>query len=178
MSRIGKKPINLPSGVTIDKQQSVVSVKGPKGNLQLDTFNRIELESTGSVVSVKLSQDSQPAYWGLYRTLIDNMVIGVSEGFKKQLELHGTGYRASVSGKNLALVVGFSHPVTVEPLPGIQFEVDKTGKIHISGSDKATVGQMAASIRSIRPPEPYHGKGIRYAQEVIVTKQGKSSGKK
>jgi large subunit ribosomal protein L6 len=180
MSRIGKKLVNLPAGVSISvANSSILSVKGPKGSLSRDTFGRVEFKVEGSTVTVSPTEGEAGAkYWGLYRTLLSNMVQGVSEGFTRSLELHGTGYRASVAGKDLQLVVGYSHPVSIQPPVGISFDVDKSGKINILGSDKEIVGQVAAKVRAIRPPEPYHGKGIRYLGEVIATKVGKSAGKK
>lgn len=179
MSRVGKKFIQVPVGVQVKMNGSAVEVTGPKGVLKRETFGRIAVntESDKVFVTSKTGQNSS-AYWGLYRALISNMVIGVSSGYTKGLEIQGTGYRATLEGKNLALTLGFSHPVHVKPPLGINFEVDKTGKVFIFGIDKELVGQMAATIRAIRPAEPYQGKGIRHVGEVIKTKVGKSATKK
>ncbi|KAB8037596.1 50S ribosomal protein L6 [Silvanigrella paludirubra] len=179
MSRVGKQPIKIPSGVTVKLSGTILEVNGSKGTMKRDTFGRIAIaqENNEVVVSANNGENSS-AYWGLYRTLLSNMVQGVSAGFSKSLEIQGTGYRAAMAGKVLNLTVGFSHPVNIEPPTGITFEVDKAGKVNISGVDKELVGQMAAKVRSVRPAEPYQGKGIRYAGEVIVTKVGKSAGKK
>ena len=178
MSRIGKEPIKIPSGVTVALKGSVFQVKGPKGELSRETFGRVTLEQAGDEAKVGLSEGSVSSYWGIYRTLLTNMVTGVSTGFKRELELVGTGYRAAVQGKALNITVGLSHQVLLDPPGGIAFDVDKAGKIVISGADKELVRRVAAEIRAIRPPEPYHGKGIRYSGEHIVQKVGKSAGKK
>lgn len=179
MSRIGKQPVKVPSGVTVKLNGSVLEVNGPKGGLKRDTFGRVALkQESGEIVVTPAVEEGGAKYWGLYRTLLSNMVEGVTTGFTRQLELQGTGYRATMAGKILNLTVGFSHPVNIDPPVGVAFDVDKAGKVVISGADKELVGQMAAKVRGIRPPEPYHGKGIRYAGEVIVTKVGKSAGKK
>lgn len=178
MSRIGKTPIKVPTGVTVGLTGSVLHVKGPKGELKRETYGRVKLEPVGDVINVGLADGAVPAHWGLYRTLLNNMVTGVSQGFKRELELVGTGYRAAVQDKSLNVTVGLSHQVLIAPPAGIGFEVDKTGKIAISGADKELVGRVAAEIRAIRPPEPYHGKGIRYSGERIVQKVGKAAGKK
>lgn len=178
MSRIGKQPLAIPPKVSVSLDGSVLKVVGPKGTAVRDTRGFIKLSVENSVATVVPSESGTPAYWGLYRTLLSNMVTGVTEGYTRMLELQGTGYRAAMSGKDLALTVGFSHPVTVRPPEGIQFDVDKTGRVVVGGIDKELVGRMAATIRKIRPPEPYHGKGIRYVGEVIATKVGKSAGKK
>ncbi len=179
MSRLGKQPIEIPKGVEVNLEGSVLHVKGPKGTLVRDTFGRISLSVNNNNLSVlPVEGDKSNSYWGLYRTILDNMVQGVSKGFSKSLEIQGTGYRANVAGKLLNLTVGFSHPVNIDPPVGIAFEVDKAGVVSVSGIDKELVGQIAAKIRGIRPAEPYQGKGIRYAGEVIKTKVGKSAGKK
>lgn len=179
MSRIGKQPIKVPAGVNVKLNGTVIEVTGPKGSLKRESFGRIQLKQDGGVLNVSTGQEStESKYWGLYRTLISNMFEGVTTGFTRTLELVGVGYRANMAGKILNLTVGYSHPVTIQPPAGVNFEVDKTGKINITGPDKELVGQMAAKIRDVRPPEPYHGKGIRYAGEVIVTKVGKSAAKK
>ncbi len=180
MSRIGKQPIKVPSGVNIKLEGGLLTVSGPKGSLLRNTYNRVEvaLEKGEAMVKPMAAVEGGAKYWGLYRTLLANMVEGVTTGFTRMLELQGTGYRASMSGKILNLTVGYSHPVNLDPPVGVAFDVDKAGKVVITGADKELVGQIAAKVRSIRPPEPYHGKGIRYLGEVIVTKVGKSAGKK
>lgn len=179
MSRVGKQPIKLPSGVTVKLNGTILEVNGSKGAMKRDTFGRITIAQENNEVVVSANEaENSSAYWGLYRALLANMVQGVSSGFNKSLEIQGTGYRASMAGKVLNLTVGYSHPVNIEPPVGINFEVDKVGKVNISGVDKELVGQVAAKIRAVRPAEPYQGKGIRYAGEVIMTKVGKSAGKK
>lgn len=178
MSRIGKNPIKIPSGVNVALKGSELVVKGPKGELSRDTFGRVLLKQEGDSIAVELADEVTPNYWGLYRTLLSNMVTGVSTGFSRELELVGTGYRANLQGAALNLSVGLSHPVVLQPPAGITFAVDKAGKIAVTGADKELVGRVAASVRSIRPPEPYHGKGIRYSGEHIAQKVGKSAGKK
>ena len=179
MSRLGKQPVEIPQGVEVELKGSVLHVKGPKGVLEKDTFGRIKLSLSKSSISVlPVEGENSNAFWGLYRAVLANMVQGVSKGFTRSLEIQGTGYRANVSGKLLNLTVGFSHPVNVEPPAGITFEVDKAGIVSVTGIDKELVGQMAAKIRGLRPAEPYQGKGIRYAGEIIKTKVGKSAGKK
>jgi large subunit ribosomal protein L6 len=178
MSRVGKKVIEIPDGVTVSVDGTTLVVKGPKATLRREMYGRIGISQLGKSLSVSCSSGSEPKFWGLYRTLLSNMVTGVSTGFSRSLELHGTGYRASVAGGILTLNVGYSHAVNVTPVAGVTFDVDKAGKINVSSSDKEVLGLVSANIRGIRPPEPYHGKGIRYCDEVIVTKVGKSSGKK
>lgn len=179
MSRLGKQPIEIPSGVEVKLEGSKLHVKGPKGTLVRETFGRISLSVGKSAVSVSpVDGEHSNAYWGLYRAVLANMVHGVSKGFSRSLEIQGTGYRASLAGKVLNLTVGFSHPVNLDPPAGIAFDVDKAGVVSITGIDKELVGQMAAKVRGIRPAEPYQGKGIRYAGEFIKTKPGKSAGKK
>jgi len=178
MSRIGKQPVKVPNGVTVKMSGAVLEVNGPKGNLKRETYGRIKLSQSGSEVSVQPNVEDGAKFWGLYRTLLANMVEGVTTGYSRQLELVGTGYRAAMSGKNLTLTVGYSHPVNMTPPAGVAFDVDKTGKVVVAGPDKELVGRVAAQVRGVRAPEPYHGKGIRYVGEVIATKVGKSSGKK
>ena len=179
MSRLGKQPIEIPNGVEVKLEGTNLHVKGPKGLLVRDTFGRITLSIKDKAITVDpVKGENSNAYWGLYRAVLANMVQGVSKGFSKSLEIQGTGYRANVAGKLLNLTVGFSHPVNINPPEGITFEVDKAGIVSVSGIDKELVGQMAATVRGIRPAEPYQGKGIRYAGEVIKTKVGKSAGKK
>jgi large subunit ribosomal protein L6 len=176
MSRIGKKPVPVPKGVTVDIQGNRITVKGPKGELsrELNPEMRIEQRDGEIVVSRPSDQPRHRAMHGLTRTLVDNMVRGVSEGFSKTLEMQGVGYRAQMQGKDLVLAIGFSHPVQISPPPNIQFEVEGTSRIIVKGIDKEQVGQVAADVRKIRPPEPYKGKGIRYAGEYVRRKAGKA----
>lgn len=179
MSRIGKQPLKVPAGVAVKLNGTVIEVTGPKGSLKRESFGRISLKQEKDVITVApATEEVESKYWGLYRTLINNMMTGVTTGYQRQLELVGVGYRAAMSGKALNLTVGYSHPVSIQPPAGVSFEVDKTGKVNVNGADKELVGQVAAKIRDVRPPEPYHGKGIRYAGEHIATKVGKSAAKK
>ena len=177
MSRIGRLPVVVPSSVQIDVQGSDVHVKGPKGELKR-TFSPligIALENGHVVVTRKSDNAEERALHGTTRAVIANMIHGVSSGFTVILEVEGVGYRAEMNGKTLALHVGYSHPVKVEPPDGITFETDaKTRQIKVNGFDREVVGQVAAEIRRVRPPEPYHGKGIRYAGEKIRRKAGKA----
>jgi large subunit ribosomal protein L6 len=180
MSRIGKKPIALPKGVSVVITDGVVTVKGAKGSLSQDLCNKVTIAQAGDIISVEpiTTVEKSSAYWGLYRTLVANMVQGVSAGFSKTLEIQGTGYRASLNGKNLGLSLGFSHPVEIAPPENIDFEVDKTGlKVTVHGISKQMVGKIAADVRNKRPVEPYKGKGVRYAGEVVILKVGKSAKK-
>lgn len=177
MSRIGRLPVAVPNGVQINVQGSDVHVKGPKGELKR-TFSSlvgIELENGQVVVTRKSDHPRERAMHGTTRAVIANMVRGVSTGFEVVLEVDGVGYRAELQGKDLTLFVGYSHPVKVPPPAGISFEVDlKTRQIKVLGYDREVVGQTAAEIRRVRPPEPYHGKGIRYLGEKIRRKAGKA----
>jgi len=176
MSRVGKLPIPLPKGVDVRAEGSHVTVKGPKGQLERDISPEMTLAQTDGIITIARPTD-QPrhrAIHGLTRSLVANMVAGVSEGFSKTLEMQGVGYRASMQGKDLVLAIGFSHPVTVNPPPNIEFEVEGTTRIIIRGINKEQVGQVAADVRKIRPPEPYKGKGIRYAGEYVRRKAGKA----
>ncbi len=177
MSRIGKVPINIPKGVTVDVKGTAVTVKGPKGTLT-QTFNpALALELESSVLTIKRPTDSRQhrSLHGLTRAIVNNMVVGVSDGFKKTMELEGVGYRAEMSGQDLVLNVGYSHPITFTPESGIEFAVENRGKtLIVSGIDKQVVGEVCAKIRKTRPPEPYKGKGIRYSNEVIQRKAGKA----
>lgn len=176
MSRIGKMPVNLPSGVDVKIDGAQVTVKGSKGELSREFADRVEFKIEDGVVTVARVDDSREAraLHGLSRALLANMVEGVSEGFSKVLEIHGVGYRASLKGSNIELLVGFSHPVEVKAPKGITFEVPEPTRIVVSGIDKEQVGQVAADIRKTRPPEPYKGKGIRYAGEYVRRKAGKA----
>jgi large subunit ribosomal protein L6 len=177
VSRVGRLPVAVPSGVKVDIQGQSVSVVGPKGTMER-TFGQgvaVQMEEGNVIVTRESDAATHRAMHGTVRALIFNMVTGVSTGFTKVLEWDGVGYRAEMSGKNLMLYVGYSHPVVVEPAEGISFEVDaKTRQLRVIGSDKEQVGQVAANIRSVRPPEPYHGKGIHYLGEKIRRKAGKS----
>ena len=175
MSRIGKKPVALPKGVTAKVDAGTVSVKGPKGELKLKLVAEVDaaVDDAGISVAPRQQSDRARAMWGMQRTLLSNLVRGVTEGFSERLEISGVGYRAAVQGKNLQLQLGFSHDV-LHPIPaGIQVVCEKPTSITINGIDKQLVGQVAAEIRSYRPPEPYKGKGVRYAGERIRRKEGK-----
>jgi len=176
MSRIGYKPVDLPDGVDVKVDGSVVTVKGSKGELARTFHERIGFDLDDGVVNVTRPDDAREsrALHGLSRALLANMVMGVSDGFRKELEIHGVGYRASLKGSDIELLVGFSHPVIVEAPEGITFEVPEPTRIVISGIDKEQVGQIAANIRKVRPPEPYKGKGIRYLGEYVRRKAGKA----
>jgi large subunit ribosomal protein L6 len=179
MSRIGKRSISIPQKVTITIAGQHVAVKGPKGELSRTLPPEVEVVQDGDSIQVNRRNDSRAARQrhGLCRTLVANMVEGVSQGFQRRLEIQGVGYRAQVQGRNLNLTVGYSHPVQIEPPEGIQFAVENNTNVLVSGIDKEIVGNMAAQIRAIRPPEPYKGKGIRYAGEAVRRKAGKA-GKK
>lgn len=177
MSRIGRLPVAIPSGVQVNVQGSNVHVKGPKGEMKrtFSTLVGIAMENGQVVITRNSDAAAERALHGTTRAVIANMVRGVSSGFSVVLEVEGVGYRAEMEGKNLALFVGYSHPVKVEPPTGISFEVDqKTRQIKVLGYDKEVVGQTASEIRGVRPPEPYHGKGIRYAGEKVRRKAGKA----
>lgn len=176
MSRIGRLPVNVPGGVAVAVADHVVTVKGPKGQLTLHYADPISVSVDGPKVTVTRPNDDKRSrqLHGLTRSLIANMVDGVTKGFSKNLEIQGVGYRAQMQGKKLALQLGFSHPVVIEAPQGIEIKVEGTNKIQISGADKQQVGQTAAHIRSIRPPEPYKGKGIRYEGEHVRRKLGKA----
>ena len=175
MSRIGKKTIAVPKGVTLTLDGQTVSVKGPKGERTWTVAEEIEVTQGEDGLSLTPRSDTQRAraMWGLSRTLVDNMVTGVTEGFEKTLELQGVGYRAAMKGSALSLQLGFSHDVDVPAPAGITYAVPKQTEIKISGNDKQAVGQIAAVIRKLRPPEPYKGKGVRYAGETVRRKEGK-----
>ena len=175
MSRIGKLPIDIPAGVDVHVEAGIVRVKGPKGELQQKISQDLELEREDSKLLVKRPTDRKDhrALHGLTRTLIHNMVLGVTEGFEKRLEIQGVGYRAQLRGKALELALGYSHPVKVEAPEGIEFEVPMPTQVIVKGIDKQVVGEIAARIRKARPPEPYKGKGVRYAGEHVSRKVGK-----
>jgi large subunit ribosomal protein L6 len=180
MSRIGKMPIAIPAGVTVDiAENNKVTVKGPKGTLERVLPSEMVIELAGAEITVSRPSDlkKMKALHGLTRTLVANMVIGVTTGYEKHLEINGVGYRAAKAGKELTLTIGYSHPVVLTDPEGIESTLDGQNKITIKGIDKEKVGQYAAEIRAKRPPEPYKGKGIKYADEVIRRKVGKT-GKK
>jgi large subunit ribosomal protein L6 len=176
MSRIGRLPIEIPSGVDVTVNGSAVIVKGPKGELQLTAPNPIELKLEDGHVLVTRPDDERESrsLHGLTRTLIANQIIGVTQGYSKGLEIVGTGYRVQAKGSSLEFALGFSHSVTVDPPAGISFTVDGNTKLAVHGIDKQAVGEVAANIRKLRKPEPYKGKGIRYAGEIVRRKAGKS----
>ena len=175
MSRIGKRIIAVPKGVTVTLDGQTVSVKGPKGERSWTVAEEIEVSQNDEGISLGLRADTQRgrAMWGLSRTLVDNMVVGVTTGFEKSLDLVGVGYRAAMKGNALSLQLGFSHDVDIQPPAGVTFAVPKQTEIKISGADKQAGGQIAAVIRKLRPPEPYKGKGVRYAGEKVRRKEGK-----
>jgi len=175
MSRIGKKAVSVPQGVTVTIDGQTVSVKGPKGQLAWTVADEIEVRQEGGELTLakKVEGPRAQAMWGLSRTLVANMVTGVTTGFERSLELVGVGYRAAMKGNALSMQLGFSHEVDVPPPAGISFAVPKQTEIKISGIDKQQVGEIAAQIRRLRPPEPYKGKGVRYAGEQVRRKEGK-----
>ena len=179
MSRIGKMPIALPAGVTVDFKDGVVTVKGPKGTLTREVVGNLSIETEGTNVVLKALDETSDtnAKHGLYRALLNGMVTGVTEGFVRTLEVKGVGWKAAVQGNKLVLNVGFSHPVEVVAPEGIKFECPTLTEVNVSGINKELVGQIAANIRKIRLPEPYHGYGIRYKGEHVEHKEGKTSGK-
>jgi large subunit ribosomal protein L6 len=182
MSRIGKRPITVPAKVQVTINGSNVQVKGPKGELSRDLPANIILTQEGEILTVSPRDDSRSSrqLHGLFRTLVANMVEGVSAGFQRRLEIQGVGYRAALQGRNLVLNMGYSHQVQIPPPEGVQFAVEGNTNVIVSGYDKEIVGNTAAQIRAVRPPEPYKGKGIRYSGEVVRRKAGKTgkSGKK
>lgn len=177
MSRIGKLPVTIPAGVTVTvADDNLVTVKGPKGLLTEKINKNIKINIADGTLTVERSNDSkeQRSLHGLTRALINNMVVGVTEGFQKALDIQGVGYRAAKQGNKLVLTVGYSHPVEIFEQDGITIEVPAPNKIIVKGIDKQKVGQVATNIRNVRPPEPYHGKGIRYEGEYIAIKEGKT----
>ena len=176
MSRIGKKPVTVPAGVTVTIEDNFVTVKGPKGELSRQINKNMKLSMDAGVITVERPNDDKEnrALHGLSRTLINNMIIGVTTGFSKTLEIQGVGYRCNKQGNNINFNLGFSHPVVKEPPAGITFEVPAPNKIIVSGCNKEQVGAVAADIRTLRPPEPYKGKGIRYEGEFVRRKVGKA----
>ncbi|MCO5304117.1 MAG: 50S ribosomal protein L6 [Phycicoccus sp.] len=179
MSRIGRQPVAIPSGVTVNVDGQTVTVKGPKGELTHTVVSPITVEQGESGLEVKRPNDERDSRsrHGLTRTLINNMVVGVTEGYEKKLEIHGTGYRVLAKGSNLEFALGYSHSITVEPPAGITFVVENQTRFSVQGIDKQLVGEVAANIRKLRKPDPYKAKGVRYAGEHIRRKVGKA-GKK
>ena len=179
MSRVGKVPVAIPSGVDVQIGTTVITIKGPKGTLNVDTHPVVTISLEDGVLVVAPANESRLAHqqYGLRRTLIANAVLGVHEGYQKTLEVVGVGYRVNVQGNTVVLSVGYSHPVNYSLPSGIEARVDGN-KIHIPGYDKQLVGEVAAQIRRVRPPEPYKGKGIKYIDEIIRRKAGKSGGSK
>ena len=181
MSRIGKMPVAVPAGVTVTLGEgNLVTVKGPKGTLTQQLHSAMTIKQEGSELHVTRPNDEKEnrALHGLTRALLHNMVVGVTEGYKKELDINGVGYRAAKEGKKLVLTIGYSHPVEVEEIDGITIDVPNPNHIVVSGCDKQKVGQFAAEVRKKRPPEPYKGKGIKYTDEVIRRKVGKTGVKK
>jgi len=176
MSRIGKKPIAIPDGIEIEINGNVVTVKGPKGELKREIRSEVKVEKEDNQVLLAPAKKSKKtkAFWGLFRTLIFNMIKGVKEGYEKKLEIKGVGYKANLEGEDLILNVGYSHPVRIKKPEGITFSVERN-IITVSGIDKELVGQIAAKIRKVRKPEPYKGKGIRYLGEEVRRKVGKKA---
>jgi large subunit ribosomal protein L6 len=176
MSRVGKRPVTIPSGVTVAVESSTVRVKGPKGELSRAILTGTSVVVEGGEARVNAERTSRNPMFGTMRAHLSNMVTGVTTGFSKALEIVGTGYRASMDGKKLVLQVGYSHPVVFDPPDGITIKTEGNTKVVVSGADKASVGQAAADIRAVRPPEPYKGKGIKYEGEYIRRKAGKAAG--
>lgn len=176
MSRIGKRPITVPDKVTVNIEGQNIKVKGPKGELERVLPSLVSVEQDGSTLSVKRQDDSRVSRQrhGLSRTLVSNMIDGVSKGFEKRLSIQGVGYRAQVKGKQLILNVGYSKPVEIDPPEGIQLAVENNTQVIVTGINKEVVGNVAARIRAVRPPEPYKGKGIRYLGEIVRRKAGKA----
>lgn len=179
MSRIGRAPVTIPAGVTVEVKDGFMTVKGPKGTLTQDIDSKITVSIEGGVATLTRANDSKElrAKHGLYRALLQNMVNGVTNGYTKSLIINGVGYKVAKQGNKVVLNVGFSHPIEVVEIEGIKLDCPTQTEITVSGIDKIKVGQVAANIRSIREPEPYHGYGIRYKDEVIERKEGKTAGK-
>jgi large subunit ribosomal protein L6 len=176
MSRVGKKPVTVVDGIDVSVDGTVLVAKKGNNEKRLETHGRVEISIDGAEVTFARVGESKEsaAFWGTYRALFANMIEGLDKGFKKSLEINGVGYRAAVQGQTLNLQLGFSHPVEYTIPEGVEVKVEKN-LIHLSGTDKQTIGQVAAEIRSFRPPEPYKGKGVKYTDEVIVRKAGKSA---
>lgn len=180
MSRIGKRPVEIPSGIDVKIDGNHVKVKGPKGSLERTLHIAVKLVQEGSSISVQpvVDDNESKKFHGLSRTLLANMIEGCSKGFEKRLKLIGVGYRAAKQGTALNFTLGYSHPILFEAVQGVDLNVEKQTTIIVTGASKEDVGETAAKIRSLRPPEPYHGKGVRYENEHIATKVGKAAGKK
>ncbi|CAA6798939.1 MAG: LSU ribosomal protein L6p (L9e) [uncultured Sulfurovum sp.] len=176
MSRVGKKPVTVANGIDVSVEGTAIVAKKGKDEKRLETHGRVEISIDGTEVTFgKVGESKESAaFWGTYRALFANIIEGLDKGFKKSLEINGVGYRAAVQGQTLNLQLGFSHPIDYAIPEGIEVKVEKN-LIHLSGTDKQTIGQVAAEIRSFRPPEPYKGKGVKYTDEVIVRKAGKSA---
>lgn len=179
MSRIGKSPVKIPKGVTVTAKGQTLSVKGPQGELSFEVPAAIQFKVEGDTISFTRTSDERTvrALHGTARAMTANMLTGCSVGFTRTLDIVGVGYRAAVKGDTVDLTLGFSHPVSYKLPAGVKAEVDKDGKLHVKSADKAVLGQVAADLRSFRPPEPYKGKGIRYLNEKITLKEGKARGK-
>ncbi len=177
MSKIGRTPISIPSGVTLTQTGREVAVKGPKGELSVTLLNGISFTQTAEEVSITRANDTKQSKsnHGLIRSLLQNAIIGVTEGYTKTLKLVGTGYRAQAKGAGVSLALGYSHPIVQDAVPGITLAVPDTETVIVTGIDKQRVGQIAAELRAMRPPEPYKGKGVRYEGEVVKRKQGKAA---
>ncbi|WNO54869.1 50S ribosomal protein L6 [Stakelama saccharophila] len=175
MSRIGKRPVAIPSGVTANIADGILSVKGPKGTLSLKLADNVSYEVKDDAISVQPANDTKKArsFWGMQRTMVQNLVTGVTDGFSKRLEINGVGYRANMQGKKLKLQLGFSHDVEIDVPEGLDVKTPDQTTVEVSGMDKQKVGQLAAEIRRWRKPEPYKGKGVKYAGEYIFRKEGK-----
>jgi large subunit ribosomal protein L6 len=178
VSRIGKKPVAIPKGVEVKIDGAKVSIKGPKGTITESLPPTLAVKVEGDQVAIgparEITEEVKPL-WGLYRQIVNNMIEGVTRGYRKSLDIHGVGYKAEFKGKDMVLSVGFSYPVIVKPVPGITFTIENQTKINVDGVDKRLVGQTAADLRALRPPEPYKGKGIRNFGEVIKLKAGKAA---
>jgi large subunit ribosomal protein L6 len=176
MSRLGKKPIIVPGGVSVAADGNKISVKGPKGSLDFNWHSEVDVKFSGQEISVSKKGKSKqaPALWGTTVRMIENMIMGVTQGFQKQLELNGVGYRMNLQGKKITLALGFSHPVEVQVPEGIEIKIENN-IMTISGIDKQKVGQIAANVRSLKPVEPYKGKGFRYVGEIVRKKEGKKA---
>jgi large subunit ribosomal protein L6 len=177
MSRVGKSPIKVPAGVKINVSGQAVTVEGPKGKLSFNLSERVTLEKEGDVVNLKRPSDSKTdkALHGTSRAILNNMVVGVTKGFQKELEIRGVGYRGEQKGKSVSLLLGYSHPIVFDPPAGVSVKMDGNVKVVVDGIDRQAVGQVAATIRGFKPPEPYKGKGVRYMGEVVVQKEVKKS---
>jgi len=175
MSRIGKKIIDIPEGVNVTINESEIHTAGPKGELSCENFSRTNVVQENNQITIAPVDESQASiqYWGIQRTLLNNNIVGVTEGYKKTLEINGVGYKAQMKGNNIQLSLGFSHDINYEAPEGIKIETSTPTEVIVSGIDKQKVGQVAAEIRSYRPPEPYKGKGVKYKDEFIFRKEGK-----